>query len=50
MNQLEVSQEQFKRILIELFLRGQESNSIEIKELIKEIEMKLASVFDRDKT
>ncbi|TCN22190.1 hypothetical protein [Mesobacillus foraminis] len=46
MDNLQEKQEQFKALLIDIFTKGQDSNSIEINEMISEIKTKLINVIE----
>lgn len=46
MENIQEKQEQFKALLIDIFTKGHESDSIEVNEMISEIKNKLITVLE----
>lgn len=44
-----LSQQQFKELLIDVYIKGQEAKSIEMNEMMNEIKQKLMNVVEKPK-
>ncbi|MBT2758414.1 hypothetical protein J7E71_21320 [Mesobacillus foraminis] len=47
--QKKFSEEQFKELLIDIYIKGQEAKSIEMNEMMNEIKQKLMNVIEKPK-
>lgn len=47
--QEKLSQEQFKEILMDVYIKGQEAKSIEMNEIISEIKKQLMNIVEKPK-